>query len=179
MRVQGENAELHDFDFTKLYNEAQLQSLAHSMFSRIWSWLKSVNGISCSIIVIYWILCGITYAVSVILNAITIYKTVGVSSLLTAALWNSLTQYTLFHRPHPPTVNHIHRSTTNTSDTDTQPERPTSPCPQPTGIIQPLPGPPLAFRSPIKSALHRSETAPSLYPKLRSVSFGPDQYIPD
>jgi len=37
MRVQGENAELHDFDFTKMNNEAQLQSLAHSMFSRIWS----------------------------------------------------------------------------------------------------------------------------------------------
>jgi len=115
MRAQGENAELYGFDFTRLYNEAQLQSLAHNLFSRIWSWLNSVNGISCSIIVIYWIVCGIKYLISVLLNAITLYRTVGVSSLLTAALWNSMTQYTLFHRPHLPTVNHIHRSNNNTA----------------------------------------------------------------
>jgi len=100
----------------------------------------------------------------------------GFTAHLAAALWGTLTNHVLFRKPHTATVRHLKRESDSSSDDD-ETKRPAKRSrrhrKRETAIeMAALPGPPVCFDSPLKSALHSSMDDPqSIYPSLKSVSF--------
>lgn len=90
-RVAGLEAGNQGFATLNIFDPAEMKELAQSTFRQLWGWFSDVGVFMSGLIGFYMIFRVLKYGISVVINGLHLYQTIGCGIALMASLWNTLT----------------------------------------------------------------------------------------
>lgn len=94
-RVAGEPLVSMGYDFTRMFSPPEVDKLTRNALKRVWDGFSSIGTFTSGLFGVYLAFRLIKYLLSVTVNALNIYSTMGCGFSLLASLWNALTLWVL------------------------------------------------------------------------------------